>query len=338
MRFDYETFAKDRYELCTQTEASKMTGISENVIKNIDAGRKVVKYGDENITKLCDTLGLNMDKYFKRETTVVVTFSVKGGIGKTVCTGTIGSILATKFNKKILLIDCDGGQANLSQSLGIIYNKDYEEKNIYKAFINQESVGNHILDTLIPNLKIVAGSIDFSLIEPTLPQLSFKEARFSNILEDVIKSGEFDEIWIDTPPALSLTNNIILRASDYVLIPFNPDIFSMSGVQNSLDFINQINEENKISRVNKKIKILGMFVNKYRKIEKMSSAITEVMNKVYGEYMFKTIIPFDTAPSKAISENQPLMIKYSNTNVYKAYEKLTKEILDVIEKQSKLNG
>ena len=330
MIFNYEKFKADRYRICSsQHELSKLSGISENTIKNIESGRKRIKYNDYDFINLCKVLNFNPNDYFLRECKVIFIGGLKGGLGKSITTATIASILATKHNKNVIVIDGDC-QTNVSQSLGVLYDKDFEVKNIYNAFTRQESILNHLIDTDIPNLKIVPGSLEYSKIEAILPQLSYREVRFKAILNETINSGEYDFILIDSSPSLSLTNNIMLRASDYALLPFNPDVFSLSGIENTLNFIYEINEENKLAGIKHQIKILGLFCNKYDKRIKMSSAITKVVKEVYSEHMLKSIIPVDSAISKTISENKPLSENYSKTKAYEAFCELTEEILHVI--------
>ena len=67
MKFNYNLFRDDCYRLSTHSEIAENTGISENVIKNISSGRKVVRgKDDENINKICSYLNLNIDDYWIR--------------------------------------------------------------------------------------------------------------------------------------------------------------------------------------------------------------------------------------------------------------------------------
>lgn len=330
MKFLVDKFKHDRSKtIYSQEGLAEACNVSLNTIKNVELLRRKVTPTDELFNEMCKVLKFNPNNYFVRECKVIFVGGLKGGLGKSITTATIASILTTKYNKNVIVIDGDC-QTNVSQSLGVLYDKDFEVKNIYNAFTRQESILNYLIDTDIPNLKIVAGSLEYSKIEAILPQLSYREVRFKAILNEAIDSGQYDFILIDSSPSLSLTNNIMLRASDYALLPFNPDVFSLSGIENTLNFINEINEENKLAGIKHQIKILGLFCNKYDKRIKMSSAITKVVKEVYSEHVLKSIIPVDSAISKTISENKPLSENYSKTKAYEAFCELTEEILHVI--------
>ena len=75
----------------------------------------------------------------------------KGGVGKTTTAINLGTALAA-IDKNILLIDLDP-QGNLSTGIGITE----KERNIsvYDLITKETSIDKTILDTKIPNLKIL---------------------------------------------------------------------------------------------------------------------------------------------------------------------------------------
>lgn len=80
----------------------------------------------------------------------------KGGIGKSVITSAIGSVLAQK-GKKVVYFDADLGGANLHLFLGV----RYPERSLSDFLSgNVNSIEDILLDTEIPNTKLVCGASD----------------------------------------------------------------------------------------------------------------------------------------------------------------------------------
>lgn len=327
MKFTHEKFRNTRFDMCTQDELAEKTGISVSIIKNMESGRKRVKRDDENLAIMCDVLNLNIDDFFTRSCKVISCFNNKGGVGKTSLVTNIATVLVSEFDKRVLIIDCDA-QANVTQNFNMVMVKDYDTKNLYNAFVNQESIESYIVNTGYDGLDMVLGHSKVSLIEPMLPTLPYKEQRFKNIINDVKDSGEYDFILCDTSPVLSMFNNIILRSCDGIIIPFEPEPLSLGGIGNTLEYIDQIKEDEKLSPDRNKINVMGIVINKYDARTNITKAITEVVEKLYDKLLFKTKIPIDVSVKNSQSEKLPISINYSKSRVYEALTSLAEEIIN----------
>lgn len=331
MKFSYEKFKNDRYNLCTQDELAENSGISVSIIKNMESGRKKISYGDENLEKLCEILNLNVDDYWRRDTKTLTCFNKKGGVGKTSLVCNLAVTLVSEFNKRVLLVDCDS-QRNASQSFGMREVEGYEEKNIYKCFMDRHSIEDYIYKTDYIGLDIVVGHPDIANIDSLVAKKPYREERFKDILKDIKEKGEYDYIICDTAPLLSLFNNIILRATDGIIIPFEPEAFALTGVGEVMTYVKELQEEEIFSKGENTVHVLGVVINKYDKSTKISKAITEVVQELYPKKVFKTIISNSVVVKNAQSEKLPICVNYSNTPTYKSLIELAKEVCDGAEK------
>lgn len=269
------------------------------------------------------------DDYFIRDSKVLSFFNQKSGTTKTSSVAIIGYILAKEYNKRVLIIDCDP-MANLTMRFNMLKSENANEYNLYQAFSKQESIKEHIRNTGYENLDIVISHYDVERIASLLPTMTFKEQRFAAIIEEVKTSGYYDFILCDCAPTLSMFNNIILRATDGVIIPVIPNVFNIVGLSNVIDYLNVIIEENKISPIKKKTSILGIYLNRYEESSKVSIKILEDLKKSYAsdKYLFDTYISMDDSMIKSQREKKSPSINYSSKNVYEGFKLLTEEIME----------
>jgi len=89
-----------------------------------------------------------------REPKIFAIASGKGGVGKTVLTGSIGVGLAS-MGQDVILVDADFGGANLHTSLGIL-----EPKFTFFDFytLQKETLNEIVLQTLVNRLQLISGS------------------------------------------------------------------------------------------------------------------------------------------------------------------------------------
>lgn len=335
MRFHYEKFREDRSKKYSQQELSVKTGISENTIKNLESGRKQAKYGDTDITKMCEFLELNEGDYWIKDTKILMLYNQKGGCLKSSSCCGLADVMANEFSMKVLIIELDS-QSNVTRNLNLHLINNYKEKNIYQAIIKQEDLyeNGYIVNTGYNNIDMVLSHLDLAKLDVDLNNMAYRESRIANILQGVLHANLYDIIIFDASPTINMLNTIALRTADYVIVPMLCEAYSLEGLSTTIQTIDNINIENKMSNIKHRTKMLGILFTKYDKRIKLNHAIKCVVEELYDK-TFKTVIPTDTSVINAQSNKQLLSTNYKNSNAYKAYVSLTKEVLDAIEKEEK---
>ena len=81
---------------------------------------------------------------------------------------------------------------------------------------------------------------------------------------------DFDEVYIDTAPALNFYTRSALIASDSCLIPFDCDAFSRQAIYSILHVIEEIREDH-----NDELRIEGIVVNQFQPMAKLPTQLIE---------------------------------------------------------------
>lgn len=199
-----------------------------------------------------------------------VLFNKKGGVGKSSLTVNLAAISAVKGNR-VLIIDLDT-QCNASRYLKV----DTTDKDvgIFELFnqaitfnIRKKPTIEYCQPTAFENLSIIAGSSALGDIES---ELSSRHKIYK--LREALSSIEtdFDEIYIDTPPALNFYSLSALIAADSVLIPIDCDDFAIQGLISLEQQIAEIKDDH-----NDKLVIEGIIANQYMANARLPSKIVD---------------------------------------------------------------
>lgn len=258
---------------------------------------------------------------------VISVCNQKGGVGKTTTAVNLSSYLAS-LGKRVLLIDFDP-QANASSGLGFSPKLSAqggpasgreETKSVYHGIIGQENFENLIKKTFSENHYLIPSSQHLAgiLVElVNLPEREYFLRKFINRFRH-----NFDYIFIDLPPSLSLLAVNGLVASDEVLMPIQSEYYSLEGLSQLLGIIDLINDN-----LGQRLKVAGAVLTMYDKREKLSREVAKNLRQYFPYKVFETEIPRCVALAEAPSFGKPIILYKPDSTGALAYEKLAKEIV-----------
>lgn len=195
----------------------------------------------------------------------------KGGVGKTTLLREIGFYLSTK-DKKVLLVDCDP-QGNLSKSLveerscGLY---DALEDNIVCIIPVRDNLSILTADTrLAAYSKRITGEFDaYSRVAELLTKEEFKD---------------FDFIFLDIPPGLETLTVNGLVATENIIIPMSPSMYSMHGANDLIETIDKARKQ-----LNPNLNILGVVINCFDSRPIIMNQISDEIKTSFGNKVFNT--------------------------------------------------
>jgi chromosome partitioning protein len=188
-----------------------------------------------------------------------VIFNRKGGVGKSTITCNLAAVAAFQ-GKKVIVLDLDP-QGNSTAYLG--HNGKDEKIGIGEFFISQVSYEyknfkpvDYVRKTAFDNLGVISSNSDLIDLEQKLVA-RHKIYKLRDFLKEL--ENEYDEIYIDTPPALNFYSLSALIAADRCLIPFDCDVFSREALFELLVSIEEVKEDH-----NPDLLVEGIVVNQFQ--------------------------------------------------------------------------
>jgi chromosome partitioning protein len=233
----------------------------------------------------------------------------KGGTGKTTTAINLGCSIA-QLNKKVLLIDFDP-QSSLSYSLGIT-KPDYTTTDLLNGNTNYsliEKEGVHILPA------------DTHLADKELTLIN-KPGREQFLKKGITIFKNYDYIFIDSPPSLTLLTVNALVSAEQIIIPLQMEVLALQGLYQLLDTIKEVKAE-----LNKELKIKGVLPCMYDMRRNLSAEILKEIKKHFKLKVFKTKIRESVRVAEAPSFSQSVLAYAPKSNGAKDYMKFAKEFI-----------
>ncbi len=253
-------------------------------------------------------------------TRIIAISNPKGGVGKTTTTINLAASLAIA-EKNVLIIDMDPSGA---VSTGVGLHRENIRAGIFEIFSGAVRLWEtiHPLDFL--NIDLIPSNVYTTEQDTRLSEMAKNRIRLKRQLNGLVTVSKmnYDYVLIDTPPMLNDLTLGALLAADSVLIPLQCGYFALK----ALDRLTEIVERIKKS-ANPNLEIEGILLNFYEKGTRASLKSASLAKRIFGDLVFKTIIPKNAAIGFAAFQHKPLALVDVTAPGSKAFLALAEEII-----------
>ncbi|HDD31743.1 MAG TPA: ParA family protein [Thermococcus litoralis] len=237
----------------------------------------------------------------------------KGGVGKSTTAINLSAALALK-GKRVLLVDMDP-QGATTVGLGL----RNANPTIYNVILDEAEIEDVIIPTQIEGLELIPSNIALSGAEIELSSQIGREYILRNKLAKI--KDKYDYVIIDTPPSLGILTMNSLVASDEVIIPIQAEYYALEGIGLLLKAIKLVRE-----RLGIPLEIRGFLITMFDKRTNLSKEVKEEVRRIFGEKVFRTMIPRNVKLAEAPSHGKPIFLYAPDSRGAKAYMKLAEEV------------
>ncbi|MBQ7306263.1 MAG: ParA family protein [Clostridia bacterium] len=246
---------------------------------------------------------------------IIAITNQKGGVGKTTTSVNLTAILAD-MGMKVLVVDLDP-QGNTTSGLGMTV----KDRSIYEVIMGREPMKKCIQKTDVKRLDIAGADIRLAGAELELVGVEQREYRLKNALTTVQK--DYDFIFIDCPPSLSLLTLNALTACDRVLIPIQCEYYALEGVTSLMNTVSRVKKT-----FNPGIDIEGILLTMLDGRTNLGLQVVDEVKKHFKKKTFAATIPRNVRLGEAPSHGEPIHVYDPKSTGAAAYRALAAEVLE----------
>ena len=245
----------------------------------------------------------------------IALYSMKGGVGKTAAAVNL-AYLASAAGFRTLICDLDPQGAS-SYYFRIKASRGFNSSKFIKGGRN---IDENIKGTDYPNLDLLPSKLSYRNLDLALDDMKKSKWRLRAVFQEV--ENEYDYLFLDCPPGISLVSENVFNAADYIFIPLIPTTLSVMTYEKLLDFFTKKEYESK--------KLYAFF----SMVESKKSLHIEMMEKIGsgGENILRTRIPYRSDIERMGVYREPLPAYLPQSDSARVYRELWEEVRGIIEK------
>ena len=294
----------------------------------------------------------------KRKTRIISVFNLKGGVGKTTITANLAGYLSRITSNRVMVIDVDH-QRSLSQMLlsdqdrtsaagsgrtiqNYLTSESHDGQALMAAAVEIPGLKNtRILTNIDPirghGIEQSLDDLEMRLMGDWLVNPASPDVRFlmRQALHSEVVRRELGYVLIDCPPRLTTACINALTASDFVLIPIQPEAVSLRSVQHLLLRLKELQESGVLAH----LQVLGLVanmvtprsvaagVNESKLLSTAAAAAQNSWNQPVA--LFDTVLTRGyqyAEASRELADGKPLKLAVDYPSIRSQYKALLSEI------------
>ncbi|MEM8501264.1 MAG: ParA family protein [Pseudomonadota bacterium] len=246
--------------------------------------------------------------------TVVASFSIKGGVGKTTTAVNLAHIAASK-GLRTLLWDLD------PQGAASFYLKARPSADFEKSLADDiKQLARYVLPSTFANLDVIPIRFSNRRLNEVLTSGESSSRRLKAMLFPLLSN--YDLVVLDCPPGVSALANNALHAADLTLVPTIPTPLSVRTLR-------QLRRHLKNEQL--ETKLLAFFCMQDVR-RSMHRSIVEYHQQLNGDDMLSTVIPYSVIIERMGIKRKPLSVYAGASPAAAAYASLFEELSPLLQR------
>jgi len=248
---------------------------------------------------------------------VIAVVNQKGGVGKTTTSVNLAAALA-RTGQRTLLVDLDP-QGNATMGSGV--DKRAAARTVYHVLLGLGEIGSIRLRAERGGYDLLPANRELAGAEIELVELQNREGRLKSALRAV--EGEYDFVFIDCPPSLSLLTLNGLVAAQSVLIPMQCEYYALEGLSDLVGTIKRVR-----ANLNPTLEIAGLLRTMYDARNMLAQQVSDQLEAHFGDKVYRSIVPRNVRLAEAPSYGTPAVLWDPESKGAQAYLALAEEVLE----------
>lgn len=241
----------------------------------------------------------------------------KGGVGKTTTSVNLAAALA-RAGQRTLLVDLDP-QGNATMGSGI--DKRALTRTVYHVLLGLGEAAKCRLRAERGGYDLLPANRELAGAEVELVDLGNREGRLKAALAPL--HDEYDFIFIDCPPSLSLLTLNGLVAARSVLIPMQCEYYALEGLSDLVGTVKRVR-----ANLNPELEIAGLIRTMYDARNTLAQQVSAQLETHFGDKVYRTLVPRNVRLAEAPSYGTPAVVWDAESKGAQAYLLLAQEMLE----------